>query len=128
MVDETYAEIEDLQDRVFNEQKFRESLLEEIKINELKIPEINQSINGLKERMRDRYNQEIPNEMIVDEDVDDLEFRIERIEKSIENIGPINMAVKDEYDEELKRLNTFLEQREDLIKSEDHLRLSLIHI
>ena len=59
----------------------------------------------LKERIKDRYSQEIPNEMIVDEDVDDLEFRIDRIEKSIENIGPINMAVKDEYDEELKRIS-----------------------
>ena len=128
LVDETYAEIEDLQDKVFNEQKFRESLIEEMKINELKIADINQSINVLKERIRDRYSQEIPNEMIVDEDVDDLEFRIERIEKSIENIGPINMAVKDEYDEELKRLNIFLEQREDLIKSEDHLRATLLKI
>ena len=107
LVDETYAEIEDLQDKVFNEQKFRESLLEEMKINELKIADINQSINVLKERIRDRYSQEIPNEMIVDEDVDDLEFRIERIEKSIENIGPINMAVKDEYDEELQEVKHF---------------------
>ena len=57
-------------------------------------------INIIKERIRDRYETEVPSDLIVDEDIGDLEFRIEKIQRSVENIGPINMAVKQEIDEE----------------------------
>ena len=66
--------------------------------------------------------QEVPSDLIVDEDIGDLEFRIEKIQRSVESIGPINMAVKQEIDEEQARLNTLVEQRTDLVSSEENLR------
>ena len=45
----------------------------------------------------------------------------EWIEKSIENIGPINMVVQVEHEEENERLLMLTEQRDDLIKAEKNL-------
>lgn len=66
----------------------------------------------------------IPDSMEISdgEDEDSLQRSIERIQRSIENIGPVNMAVQDEYDEANSRLELLLEQREDLIKAEENLR------
>jgi chromosome segregation protein len=61
-------------------------------------------------------------DLIVDEEADDLELRIDRIQRSIESIGPINMAVQQEYEDEQTRLQTLMEQRDDLTESEDNLR------
>ena len=121
-VNGTYQSMEDIQSKIRSEQQTRESLIEEMKVNELKIIELEQKINIIVERIRDRYDLEIPQNLIVDEDVDDLELRIEKIQRSVESIGPINMAVQDEIDDEQSRLDTFIEQREDLVSSEDNLR------
>ena len=88
----------------------------------MRIVELEQKINIIKERIRDRYEIEVPSDLIVDEDIGDLEFRIEKIQRSVESIGPINMAVKQEIDEEQSRLNTLVEQRTDLVSSEENLR------
>ena len=81
-----------------------------------------QRINIIRERIRDRYEMEVPTDLIVDEELDDLELRIESIQRSIEKIGPINMAVQIEYEEEKDRLQMLIEQRDDLLASEDNLR------
>jgi chromosome segregation protein len=71
---------------------------------------------------------EVPTDLIVDEELDDLELRIGRIQRSIEKIGPINMAVQLEYEEEQARLQMLIEQREDLLTSEDNLRETIQEI
>ena len=118
----TYQSMDEIQSKIRSEQKTRESLIEEMKANELRIVELEQKINIIKERIRDRYETEVPSDLIVDEDIGDLEFRIEKIQKSVESIGPINMAVKQEIDEEQSRLDTLVEQRTDLVSSEKNLR------
>ena len=60
--------------------------------------------------------------MIIDETEEELSYNIERIQRSLENIGPINMAVQDEYNEDTERLEHLRKQRDDLIESEDNLR------
>ena len=67
-------------------------------------------------------------DLIVDDDLDDLELRVEQIMRSIDSIGPINMAVQYEYEEEQKRLETLIEQRIDLTTSEDNLRETIQQI
>ena len=118
----TYDLIQEIQSKIRTEHEARESLIEEMKINELKIAELEQKINIIDERIQDRYQTDIPKDLIVDEDIDDLELRIERIQRSIEIIGPINMAVKQEFEEEKYRLETLIDQRDDLISSEENLR------
>ena len=125
---DTYLSMEKIQDQIRSEQQTREALLEEMKTNELKIAEMEQRINIIRERIRDRYEMEVPTNLIVDEELDDLELRIESIQRSIEKIGPINMAVQIEYEEEQARLQMLIEQRDDLLASEDNLRETIQEI
>ncbi|MBT5440045.1 MAG: chromosome segregation protein SMC [Candidatus Marinimicrobia bacterium] len=127
-VNDTYQSMEEIQNTIRSEQQSREALLEELKINELKIVEQEQRINIIKERIKDRYSMDIPSDLIVDDDLDDLELRVEQIMRSIDSIGPINMAVQYEYEEEQKRLKTLIEQRIDLTTSEENLRETIQQI
>ena len=120
-VNDTYQSMEEIQNKIRSEQESRETLLEELKINELKIVEQDQRINIIKERIKDRYSMDIPLELIVDDELDELELRVDQIMRSIDSIGPINMAVQYEYEEEQKRLKMLIDQR-------IALTLSLIHI
>ena len=49
-------------------------------------------------------------------------YKLDKVKRSIENIGPINWAVKDEYEEKSNRLNILLEQKADLIEAESNLK------
>ena len=118
---DSYVIIEEMQAQIRSEQKNRESLLEELKNCELKVADLDQRINFVSERILDSYNTNIPDEMIVDQTENALNASIERIEKSIENIGPINMAVQIEHEEENERLLMLTDQRDDLIKAEQNL-------
>jgi len=118
---DSYVIIEEMQAQIRSEQKNRESLLEELKNCELKVADLDQRINFVSERIFDSYNTKIPSEMIVDQTENELNASIERIEKSIENIGPINMAVQIEHEEENERLLMLTDQRDDLIKAEQNL-------
>ena len=127
-VNDTYQSMEEIQNKIRSEQESRETLLEELKINELKIVEQEQRINIIKERIKDRYSMDIPLELIVDDELDDLELRVDQIMRSIDSIGPINMAVQYEYEEEQKRLKVLIDQRIDLTASEDNLRETIQQI
>ena len=118
---DSYRQIEEIQAQIRSEQKNRETLLEELKQCELKIADFEQRINFVNERIKDRYDTEISNNMIVDETESELNATIERTERSIENIGPINMAVQAEYEEQSSRLLMLSEQRDDLIEAERNL-------
>jgi chromosome segregation protein len=118
---DSYRQIEEIQAQIRSEQKNRETLLEELKQCELKIADFEQRINFVNERIKDRYDTEISNNMIVDQTESELNATIERTERSIENIGPINMAVQAEHEEESSRLLMLSEQRDDLIEAEKNL-------
>jgi len=60
--------------------------------------------------------------MSVDKDEETLEIVIQRVERGLEKIGPVNMAVQVEYEEESKRYNLLINQRNDLTESEENLR------
>ena len=78
-VNSTYKSIQEIQLKIRNEQERRESLIEEMKTNELKIVELEQKIKMIVERIQERYQSEIPKDLIVDEEVDDLELRLSLI-------------------------------------------------
>jgi chromosome segregation protein len=118
---DSYRKIEEIQAQIRSEQKNREALQEELKHCELKIADFEQRINFVNERIKDRYDAEISDNMIVDQTESELNVAIERTERSIENIGPINMAVQDEHEEQSNRLLMLSEQRDDLIEAERNL-------
>ena len=73
-------------------------------------------------KIRDKYDKDLPAELIINSTESELLYNIEKIKKSIENIGPVNMAVQEQFDEDNSRLKLLLEQREDLILAEKNLR------
>ena len=119
---ETYQSIEEVQLIISNEQRDREKILEDLKNAELEATETEQKIQLIKERISDRYNREVPKKLVVDSSEEQLEIEIVKIQKSLENIGPVNMAVQDEYNDEIERFETLNTQRDDLFIAEENLR------
>ncbi len=122
---DTYYSIEKIENKIKSEQKNRESILEELKQCEIAIVEYKQKINAIKERIDERYNVVVPHANKIDKTEEELENDIARLERSIESIGPVNMAVQMEVEEESKRLEHLIAQRDDLIESEENLRESI---
>ena len=119
---ETFLNIEAIQTKISTEQQNRELLLDNLKDAELEATEIQQHIRLIQERIQDRYSSVVPKKMIVDATEEQIELEIQKIQKSLENIGPVNMAVQDEYKAELDRFNLLTSQRDDLLDSEENLR------
>jgi len=119
---ETFQQIEAVQAKIAAEQRDREQILEDLKNAELEASETDQMIRLIRERIRDRYNKQVPKNLVIDETEEQLEIQINKIQRSIENIGPVNMAVQAEYEEENERLEVLSIQRDDLIEAEENLR------
>ncbi|MCF7923304.1 MAG: chromosome segregation protein SMC [Candidatus Marinimicrobia bacterium] len=74
------------------------------------------------ERVKEKYQSDLPHEMDLSEfDQEEVEKRIRRSQKFIEDLGPINMAVQDEFDTEQARLNFLKEQQADLMEARTSL-------
>ncbi|MBD31250.1 MAG: hypothetical protein CMG44_03530 [Candidatus Marinimicrobia bacterium] len=123
-----FKSMEKIQEKINSEQQLKENLLEEQRANELRIVELDQKINNIKERMMEKYNSKVPKEMKVDSDIDELKIEIDKIQKRIENIGPLNMAAQQDYKDEQKRLENLIEQRIDILKSEENLKETITKI
>ncbi len=117
----TFREIEKLEREIRDEQKERERLAEKVKRMELQVADYEGQIELIESRIREKYRSDLTEVTDVSGSIEDLTFEIDRIERSIERIGPINMAVKDEYGEESARLEFLQEQLADLLKSEASL-------
>ena len=119
---ETYNMIDQIQTKIKIEQKDRESILENLKSSEFKLNDLKQKIEIVFQQIKERYNASVPEKLIVDDSEDELAYQVEKIQRSLENIGPVNMAVQDEYNEDNERLNHLRKQRDDLVESEENLR------
>ena len=119
---DTYDSIDKIQTKIKLEQKDRESILENLKLSEFKLNELKQKIEIVREQIKERYDTSIPKKLIVDHVEDELSYQVDKIQRSLDNIGPVNMAVQDEYNEDSERLSHLRKQRDDLVESEENLR------
>ena len=119
---ETYDSIDKIQTKIKLEQKDRESILENLKLSEFKLNELKQKIEIVREQIKERYDTSIPKKLIIDHVEDELSYQVDKIQRSLDNIGPVNMAVQDEYNEDSERLSHLRKQRDDLVESEENLR------
>ena len=87
----------------------------EIKLNHI----INEKKN-IENFIKEKYDYNIYDFSISNNEIDinALLIEISKIKKSIENIGPINMAVESEYNKESERFNFLSNQKKDLLDSE----------
>ena len=118
----TFLELEEIQAKIASDQKNKEQILEELKNLELDLSKNEQKAIAVKEKILEKYDIELPKDHIVDETEEQLQILINKIQRSLDNIGPVNMAVQDEYKEEYERLQELFTQRDDLIEAEEHLR------
>ena len=118
---ETYREIEEEERIIREKQRERERMAEEAKRIELRIADHEGELRRIQERIREKYSEKIPD--VVERNISDsdLVLEIDRLDRSIERIGPINMAVKDEFEEENNRLGFLQRQHTDLLESEQKL-------
>ncbi|MCH7732805.1 MAG: chromosome segregation protein SMC [Candidatus Marinimicrobia bacterium] len=125
---EVYQQIESQQREIREEQRKRERLTEDLKRCELQSADLVRQIEFVQHRLQEKYDLDIPRSMDIQLSEDKLLLQIDRIERSIERIGPINMAVKREYEEESQRLDFLQKQRDDLLESEKSLMETIYHI
>ena len=119
---ETYNNIDQIQTKIKLEQKDREHILENLKLSQFKLNDLKQKIEIIKEQIKERYETSIPKKLIIDVSESELSYQVEKIQRSLDSIGPINMAVQDEYNEDSERLSHLRKQRDDLVESEENLR------
>ena len=113
-------QIQKVEQTIAENHRRREDAFETLRDLEVKVNDLHLRQNQLKERIFDRYHVDIlkrPYEPL-DMDRHEMEEKIEKLSRRIELIGPINMAVREEYNEQSTRLNFLKEQREDLLGAE----------
>jgi chromosome segregation protein len=112
-----------LEEEIRNRQHGRETALSQQQELELKLTEFRSREELIRSRIQELYHEEIPDEDLAEEQRDEetLRWEIEKIRASLERIGPINMAVAEEYEEETKRLDFLTEQRDDLLQAVESL-------
>jgi len=100
--------------------KARENVFQTLKEIEIKLSDIRQQQKQIRERIYERYHFDISVRDFVHSEMtmDEIDEGIDRLRRRIELIGPINMAVKLEYDEESERLRFLQEQQKDLLDAE----------
>ncbi len=108
-------------ERSISEQhKNRENYFQTLRDIEVRLSELQSEQDRIRDRILERYRidilkqefQHLPGEEHV------IKEKIERLRHRIEMIGPVNMAVKTEYEEESARFKFLTEQRDDLLESE----------
>ena len=113
-------QISDTTDHINDQHRARENVFQTLKDIELKLIDIGQQQRQIKERIYERYHVDLSLRDYVESEmsIDEIEEHVDKFRRKIELIGPINMAVKVEYDEESARLKFLQEQQTDLLDAE----------
>ncbi|MFC1543022.1 hypothetical protein ACFL4K_00620, partial [Candidatus Neomarinimicrobiota bacterium] len=117
---ETRENISHLEEQIRQRQHGRETALSRYQDLELKISELGKEEELIRSRVREVYGQELAEatDTVSEESEEALRAGIEKSRASLERIGPINMAVAEEYTEESRRFDFLTEQRADLLQAE----------
>ncbi|MEA3285784.1 MAG: chromosome segregation protein SMC [Candidatus Marinimicrobia bacterium] len=100
----------------------REAVAEELRELSVSAANLEAKNQHIVERVQEKYQSDLPHDLDLTEfDQEQVEKRIRRSQKFIENLGPINMAVQDEFEVEQSRLNFLKEQQTDLFEARSSL-------
>ncbi len=114
------SQIYQVEETITQRHRSREDVFETLRDLEIRVNDLHMHQNQLKERMFDRYHINIlkrPYEPM-DMDMKEMEEKVQKLTHRIELIGPINMAVREEYNEQSTRFEFLKEQRADLVGAE----------
>ena len=121
-VNKAFINMETIRAKLDSDKFSKDDLFYEIKEAEMKIAESNLKKSQIMQTMVEKFGKDIKLKSLKQYNISDMVFRVEKIKRSIESIGPINWAVKDEHEEKSARLNNLLNQKSDLIDAENNLK------
>jgi len=121
-VNKAFINMETIRAKLDSDKFSKDDLFYEIKEAEMKIAESNLKKSQIMQTMVEKFGKDIELKSLKEYNISDMVFRVEKIKRSIESIGPINWAVKDEHEEKSARLNNLLNQKSDLIDAENNLK------
>ena len=117
-----FIKMESIRAKLDSEKFSKDDLFYEIKEAEMKIAESKIKKTQIEQNIIEKFGNDVVLRDVKDYNISDMVFRVEKIKRSIDSIGPINWAVKDEHEEKTARLNNLLEQKADLIDAENNLK------
>ncbi len=121
-VNKAFINMETIRAKLDSDKFSKDDLFYEIKEAEMKIAESNLKKSQIMQTMVEKFGKDIKLKSLKEYNISDMVFRVEKVKRSIESIGPINWAVKDEHEEKSARLNNLLNQKSDLIDAENNLK------
>jgi len=115
-------ELDEVETRIREKHRERESHYDRIRDVERQISELQSEKRSILERIRDRYGVGVEAAQLTEDlSGEELAQEITSLRSRLDRLGPINLAVKDEYEEEQERLDFLTEQRDDLLQAEEDL-------
>lgn len=121
-VNKAFIQMESIRAKLDADKFSKDDLFYEIKEAEMKIAESKIKKNQIEQSVIEKFGSDVKLKQLKKYNISDMVFRIEKIKRSIDSIGPINWAVKDEHEEKSARLNNLLDQKSDLIDAENNLK------
>ena len=121
-VNKAFIKMESIRAKLDSDKFSKDDLFYEIKEAEMKIAESKIKKNQIEQSVIEKFGSDVKLKHLKEYNISDMVFRIEKIKRSIDSIGPINWAVKDEHEEKSARLNNLLDQKSDLIDAENNLK------
>lgn len=100
------------------------------------ISELRMEAKNLWERMKERHRVDIERTgplrdeagALVEVDVEGVEREVQRLQKRIEGMGPVNLMALEEYQKEKERYEFLTKQRDDLLEAEETLKQTIVEI
>ena len=121
-VNKAFIKMESIRAKLDSDKFSKDDLFYEIKEAEMKIAESKIKKTQIEQNIVEKFGSNVKLKKLKEYNISDMVFRVEKIKRRIDSIGPINWAVKDEYEEKSSRLNNLLEQKSDLIDAENNLK------
>ncbi len=116
----SYAELQRLQSGIRERQKQQDEFLNAIREYEITIAEGCNEIKNHHSRINELNNEGLSDDPInLDEyDLSSRKIELKNLQHSLDRIGPVNLAVAEEYEKESERSTFLTDQYSDLVQSE----------
>ncbi len=120
---EKLVEIQTLERKIKEERAKYEEYVSAMHDLEMKVNEIRLKMQNLKDRAREEYQIELEYKEFPEGEINlaVLKEEVENLKAKLKALGPVNLLAFNDYEEERKRLEFLISQRDDLIESEKNL-------
>lgn len=125
---EKLAEIQSLERKIKEERIKYEEYVSAMHDLEIKINEIRLRVQNLRERAREEYQVDLEYKEFTDYNIAVLKEEVENLKAKLKLLGPVNLLAFNDYQEEKKRLEFLISQRDDLLESEKTLKETIYEI